>query len=139
RRFQRGARIGARLDHEGIIPTYRVASEGGLHYMVMKYIAGRSLDDLLEAEGPVPIAFATRVLCEAAAALAHAHERGIVHRDVKPDNMMIDATGHVLLADFGISKVSTVSSGATTVPRLTEAGGVGGKPHYMAPGPALGA
>ena len=136
-RFRREAKTAARLDHPGIVPIYRVESEGGLHYFVMKYVAGRSLEEVLRIDAPVSIAFATRVLREAAAALAHAHRHGVVHRDVKPDNIMLDANGSVLLADFGISKASG-TSGATTVARLTESGGVVGTPHYMAPEHALG-
>ena len=137
-RFRREARTAARLDHPGIVPIHRVESESGLHYFVMKYVAGRSLETVLAAEGPVPIPFVTRVLREAAAALAHAHRQGVVHRDVKPDNIMIDTDDRVLIADFGISTISQVSSGATTVAKLTESGGVIGTPHYMAPEHALG-
>jgi predicted Ser/Thr protein kinase len=137
-RFRREAKTAARLDHPGIVPIYRVESEGGLHYFAMKYVAGRSLEEVLRIDAPVSIPFATRVLREAAAALAHAHRHGVVHRDVKPDNIMLDANGSVLLADFGISKASSGTSGATTVARLTESGGVVGTPHYMAPEHALG-
>jgi eukaryotic-like serine/threonine-protein kinase len=137
-RFRREATTAARLDHPGIVPIYGAESAGGLHYFVMQYVAGRSLEDVLQAESPVSIGFATRVLLEAAAALAHAHRHGVVHRDVKPANIMLDASGRVVLADFGISKVAHVSSGATTVQKLTETGGVVGTPHYMAPEHALG-
>jgi serine/threonine-protein kinase len=137
-RFRREARTAARLDHPGIVPIHRVESEGGLHFFVMKYIAGRSLEMVIADQAPVPIPFVTRVLREAAAALAHAHRQGVVHRDVKPDNIMIDTDERVLIADFGISTVSAVSSGATTVAKLTESGGVVGTPHYMAPEHALG-
>ena len=137
-RFRREARTAARLDHPGIVPIHRVESEGGLHFFVMKYVAGRSLEALLVDEQPLPISFATRVLREAAIALAHAHRQGVVHRDVKPDNIMIDSDDRVLIADFGISTVSAAGSGATTVAKLTEVGGVIGTPHYMAPEHALG-
>ena len=137
-RFRREARTAARLDHPGIVPIHRVESEGGLHFFVMKYIAGRSLETVITDQAPVSIPFVTRVLREAAAALAHAHRQGVVHRDVKPDNIMIDTDERVLIADFGISTVSAVSSGATTVAKLTESGGVIGTPHYMAPEHALG-
>jgi serine/threonine-protein kinase len=137
-RFQREATTAARLDHPGIVPIYAAESAGGLHYFVMQYVSGRSLEDVLQAESPVSIGFATRVLLEAAAALAHAHRHGVVHRDVKPANIMLDASGRVILADFGISKVAHVSSGATTVQKLTETGGIVGTPHYMAPEHALG-
>ena len=137
-RFGREARTAAGLDHRGIVPIYEAGSERGIHYFVMPYVAGRPLDEILREQGAVSIAFATRVLCEAAAALGHAHRRGVVHRDVKPENIIIDADGHVLLADFGISKVVDARADATTVRKLTQTGGIIGTPHYMAPEHALG-
>ena len=83
-RFQSEARTAAKLDHTNIIPIYRVESEGGLHYFVMKYIAGTSLEDVLDEKKPLPWDYVQRVLWEAACALGHAHQRGVVHRDVKP-------------------------------------------------------
>ena len=137
-RFRREAKTASRLEHPHIVPTYDVESGDGLHYFVMQYVAGRSLEQLLRTEAPVSIPFAIRVLREAAAALAYAHKQGVVHRDVKPDNIMLDENGRVLLADFGISKIAAVSSGSTTIARLTESGGVIGTPHYMSPEHALG-
>ena len=139
-RFGREARTAAGLDHPGIVPIYEAGSERGIHYFVMQYVAGRSLDEVLRDQSPsgVSIAFATRVLREAAAALGHAHARGVVHRDVKPENIIIDGDGRVLLADFGISKVVDARTDATTVRKLTQTGGIVGTPHYMAPEHALG-
>ena len=130
-RFQREARTAAKLDHPHIIPIHRVESEAGLHYFVMKYVPGRSLEDLLEAPEPLPIDAAVRILREAAGALGHAHARGVVHRDVKPANIMLDADDRVVLTDFGISKAGESSS-------LTQTGTIIGTPHYMAPEQALG-
>jgi predicted Ser/Thr protein kinase len=130
-RFQQEAKTAAKLDHPNIIPIYRVESEGGLDYFVMKYVTGQSLDQLLE-QGPLPIEQARRVLREAALALGHAHKRGIVHRDVKPANIMLEADGRVILTDFGISKAL---EGATA---LTGTGTIIGTPHYMAPEQAKG-
>ena len=130
-RFQREARTAAKLDHPHIIPIHRVESESGLHYFVMKYVPGRSLDELLEQPDPLPVDVAVRILREAAAALGHAHARGVVHRDVKPANIMLDAAERVVLTDFGISKAGEGSS-------LTQTGMIIGTPHYMAPEQALG-
>ncbi len=102
-RFQQEAKTAAKLDHPNIIPIYRVESEAGLDYFVMKYVTGHSLEQVLE-QGPLPIDLARRVLREAALALGHAHKRGIVHRDVKPANIMLESDGRVVLTDFGISK-----------------------------------
>jgi predicted Ser/Thr protein kinase len=130
-RFQQEAKTAAKLDHPNIIPIYRVESEAGLDYFVMKYVTGHSLDQVLE-QGPLPIEQARRVLREAALALGHAHKRGIVHRDVKPANIMLESDGRVVLTDFGISKALEGSS------QLTGTGTIIGTPHYMAPEQAKG-
>jgi tRNA A-37 threonylcarbamoyl transferase component Bud32 len=137
-RFGREGRTAAGLKHPGIVPTYEAGDDGGLHYFVMKYVNGRPLDEILREQSPAPIPFVTRVLCEAAAALGHAHAQGVIHRDVKPENIIVDAKGRVQLADFGISKVVRSAVDATTVGKLTQTGGIIGTPHYMAPEHALG-
>jgi serine/threonine protein kinase len=130
-RFQQEAKTAAKLDHANIIPIYRVESEAGLNYFVMKYITGHSLDQMLD-QGPLPVDLARRVLREAAMALGHAHKRGIVHRDVKPANIMLEEDGRVVLTDFGISKALEGGSA------LTGTGAIIGTPHYMAPEQAKG-
>lgn len=130
-RFQQEAKTAAKLDHPNIIPIYRVESEAGLNYFVMKYVGGGSLEQLVE-QGPLAIDLARRVLREAAMALGHAHKRGIVHRDVKPANIMLEADGRVVLTDFGISKALEGGSA------LTGTGNIIGTPHYMAPEQAKG-
>ena len=130
-RFQQEAKTAAKLDHPNIIPIYRVESEEGLVYIVMKYVSGQSLEELL-AKGPLPIARVRHVLREAALALGHAHRRRIVHRDVKPANIMLDDDGRVILTDFGISKAVQDTG------QLTGTGTIIGTPHYMAPEQARG-
>src|SRR2546425_10293895 len=132
RRFQQEAKTAAKLDHPNIIPIYRVESEGGLNYFVMKYISGTSLEDLLEKREPLAVPEIQRILWEAACALGHAHQRGVVHRDVKPANIMFDHDGRVMLTDFGISKALQAATG------LTATGMIIGTPHYMAPEQAKG-
>ena len=140
-RFRREAEIAAKLKHPVVIPILRVGSEQGLHYFVMRYVDGCSLDALLRErraeQRPLPIAAVARILGEAAATLAHAHRAGVVHRDVKPANIMLDGESRVLLTDFGISKSAAASSGETTAAALTEFGTVLGTPHYLAPEQAL--
>lgn len=133
RRFQQEAKTAAKLDHPNIIPIYRVESEAGLNYFVMKYISGTSLEDLLERKTPVPVPEIQRILWEAACALGHAHQRGVVHRDVKPANIMFDHDGRAMLTDFGISKALQGATG------FTATGMIIGTPHYMAPEQAKGA
>jgi eukaryotic-like serine/threonine-protein kinase len=125
-RFEHEARTAAKLDHPGIIPIYAVEAEGDLHYFVMKYVQGRTLDAIL-ASGPLPTDLAQKVLWEAACGLGHAHQRGVVHRDVKPANIMLDEHGRALLTDFGISKALQSASS------FTATGQVLGTPHYMSP------
>ncbi|HEX4562312.1 MAG TPA: protein kinase [Gemmatimonadales bacterium] len=132
KRFQQEAKTAAKLDHTNIIPIYRVESEGGLTYFVMKYISGTSLEDLLEQKKPIPIEDIQRIIWQTAVALGHAHHRGIVHRDVKPANIMFDHDGKVMLTDFGISKALQAASG------FTGTGMIIGTPHYMAPEQAKG-
>ncbi len=133
RRFQQEAKTSAKLDHPNIIPIYRVESEGGLNYFVMKYVAGQSLEEVLDKQHTLPVDYIQRVLWEAACALGHAHQRGIVHRDVKPANIMFDQEGRVMLTDFGISKALQAASG------FTGTGMIVGTPHYMSPEQAKGA
>ncbi len=132
RRFQQEAKTAAKLDHPNIIPIYRVESEGGLNYFVMKYISGTSLEDLLDKKEPLAVPEIQRILWEAACALGHAHQRGVVHRDVKPANIMFDHDGRVMLTDFGISKALQAATG------FTATGMIIGTPHYMAPEQAKG-
>ncbi|HZH80700.1 MAG TPA: protein kinase [Gemmatimonadales bacterium] len=133
RRFQQEAKTAAKLDHPNIIPIYRVESEGGLNYFVMKYISGTSLEDVLEPKEPLPVPEIQRILWEAACAIGHAHQRGVVHRDVKPANIMFDHDGRVMLTDFGISKALQAATG------FTATGMIIGTPHYMAPEQGKGA
>ncbi len=130
-RFQREAKTAAKLDHPSIIPIHRVESEAGLVYIVMKYVSGQSLEDLL-LRGPLSVPQVRQILREAALALGHAHRRQIVHRDVKPANIMLDEEGRVVLTDFGISKAL---EGAT---QLTGTGTIIGTPAYMSPEQAKG-
>jgi serine/threonine protein kinase len=130
-RFQQEAKTAAKLDHPNIIPIYRVESEAGLNYFVMKYVSGSSLEQMLD-QGPLAVELTRRVLREAAMALGHAHKRGIVHRDVKPANIMLESDGRVVLTDFGISKALEGGSA------LTGTGAIIGTPHYMAPEQAKG-
>jgi serine/threonine protein kinase len=130
-RFQREAKTAAKLDHPNIIPIHRVESEAGLVYIVMKYVSGQSLEEVLD-RGPLSIPLTRHILREAALALGHAHRRHIVHRDVKPANIMLDEDGRVVLTDFGISKAV---QGTT---HLTGTGTIIGTPQYMAPEQAKG-
>jgi serine/threonine protein kinase len=130
-RFQREAKTAARLDHPSIIPIHGVESEAGLVYIVMKYVSGQSLEDVL-LKRRLPVPQVRHILRDAALALGHAHRRRVIHRDVKPANIMLDEDGRVVITDFGISKAV---EGTT---QLTGTGTIIGTPAYMAPEQAKG-
>ncbi len=125
-RFKREARTAASLSHPHIIPVYTVRESEEIAYFVMKYVVGRSLESVLQEVGALPIAVVQTVLHHAGGALGHAHRRGVVHRDVKPGNIILDEDGWVVVTDFGIAKVAEAEA-------LTMTGGVVGTPMYMSP------
>src|SRR6266850_2378625 len=125
-RFQREARTSAKLEHPNIIPIYRVGKSGRVIYFVMKFLRGKPLSTILAARGTLPPGEIRKILGEVARALAYAHKKEIVHRDIKPDNIMFDEHGHAVVTDFGIAKAA---SGG----KLTGTGMSIGTPHYMSP------
>ncbi len=132
-RFLREAQTAAQLSHPGIVPIYTVDEREGIVYFVMALVDGESLAERLTREPRLPISEARRLLSAVADALAYAHEQGVVHRDVKPDNIMIERTsGRPLVTDFGIARAA---QGDT---RLTVTGVAIGTPAYMSPEQALG-
>ena len=132
-RFTREAQTSAHLSHAHIVPIYDVGERDGIAYFVMTIVTGGSLATLVEREPRLPVNEVRRLLCECADALAYAHLRGVIHRDVKPDNILLDGdNGRVLVTDFGIARA--VESGT----RLTVTGMAIGTPTYMSPEQALG-
>jgi serine/threonine protein kinase len=125
-RFQREARTAAQLEHPNIIPIYRVGKSGRVIFFVMKLLRGRSLSRLLGEKRRLPPSEIRRLLIEAGNALGYAAKHDIVHRDIKPDNIMFDDFGQCVVADFGIAK-------AASGQRLTGTGMSIGTPHYMSP------
>jgi serine/threonine-protein kinase len=125
-RFQREARTSAKLEHPNIIPIYRVGRSGRAIYFVMKFLRGKPLSAQLASRGTLPAGEIRQVLAQVARALAYAHKGGIVHRDIKPDNIMFDEHGHAVVTDFGIAKAATGG-------KLTGTGMSIGTPHYMSP------
>src|SRR5437867_3431123 len=125
-RFQREARTSAKLEHPSIIPIYRVGKSGRVIYFVMKFLRGKPLASVLAARGSLPPAEIRQILVQVARALAYAHKSGIVHRDIKPDNIMFDEHGQAVVTDFGIAKAATGG-------KLTGTGMSIGTPHYMNP------
>ena len=133
-RFRREARVAAQLSHPGILPLYAFGEVRGLWYFVMGYVRGETLAQRLRRQGRLPVPEARRILADLADALACAHRHGVVHRDVKPANVLLDElTGRAVLADFGISKAHGGDDS------LTASGAVLGTPRYMSPEQAAGA
>lgn len=147
-RFKREAHAAAKLKHPNIVPIHFVGEDEGLHYFVMQYIEGRSLHEELDLqrqqgkggldEEPILPAFGSKSFITAAAelvrsvalALHYAHEHGVVHRDVKPHNLLLDHSGNILVADFGLAKVEDMGS-------ISRSGEIAGTPYYMSPEQAL--
>ncbi len=132
-RFRREARTAAKLSHPNIVPLHTFGEVDGTLYFVMGYVRGESLATRLKREGRIPIEEGRRILIELCDALDYAHKLGIVHRDIKPDNVLLEEeTGRAMLLDFGVAKA--VGTGQT----MTEVGSVLGTPQYMSPEQAQG-
>jgi serine/threonine protein kinase len=136
-RFLKEAETAAQLSHPNIVPIYSVDEVGNLVFFVMACIDGDNLGTLVQKRGPLPIENVRRWLQEVSDALAYAHSRGVVHRDIKPDNILLDGIdGRALVTDFGIARAA--SSDGTDAPRLTATGMAIGTPAYMSPEQASG-
>ncbi|MFH1227847.1 MAG: serine/threonine-protein kinase [Planctomycetota bacterium] len=134
KRFVREARAAAQLEHSGIVQILNInkapaeqAGEPDIYFIIMQYVQGETLAQLLKAQGRMPIAEAARIIRDTAKALNVAHKKGVVHRDVKPENIMVTYDGEVKLMDFGLARVLDVAS------NLSQPGDILGTPHYMAP------
>ena len=125
-RFKREARMVADLEHPNIVPVFRVGQLGGVVFIAMKYVEGRAIDQIIASQGALPVPVIIHVLRSTTRALAHAHERGIVHRDIKGGNILVDRDGRVLVSDFGVALRSSDFT-------LTHDGTVIGTPAFMSP------
>ena len=128
-RFEREIQLAAPLQHPHVVALLTAGADGDLLYYVMPFIKGESLRAKLAREGELPVGEAARILRDVADALAYAHGEGVVHRDIKPDNVLLSGN-HALVADFGVAKAVTASSGEVS---LTSLGVALGTPSYMAP------
>src|SRR5512146_681434 len=134
-RFTREAQTAAKLSHPHIVPIHTVGEGQGLVYFVMGYVDGESVGGRIKRRGQLPVEEVRRIMKETADALSAAHGLGVVHRDIKPDNILLEGTrGRVMVTDFGIAKALSQSSGAT----LTGAGVAIGTPAFMSPEQAAG-
>lgn len=134
-RFLREAETAAQLNHPHIIPIYSVDEKGGLVYFVMGYVEGMNLARRIQEQGPLPPEDVRRILCEVSDALAYAHARGVVHRDIKPDNILLDAASQqAMVTDFGIARALWERDDA----RITVTGMAIGTPAFMSPEQSAG-
>ena len=127
KRFAREARAAARLNHPNIVTIYGVGRHEDTFYIAMEYVEGMALDALIAKEGKVDVRRAVEITRDSAEALAEAHAQGIVHRDIKPQNIMLTKTGRVKVMDFGLARVNYENT------QLTSSGTSMGTPHYMSP------
>lgn len=131
RRFRREAQSAASLSHSNIVSVYDVGQEDEIHYIVMEYIEGQNLNEIIKERAPLQIEEAVRVASQIADALDHAHHNQIIHRDIKPHNILIGRNGRVKVTDFGIARAATSST-------ITQTGSVVGSVHYFSPEHAKG-
>ncbi|MEZ4414222.1 MAG: protein kinase [Gemmatimonadota bacterium] len=130
-RFRREAQTLAQLAHEGIVHIYDVEEHEGSHFIIMEFVGGGSLGGVIQREAPLPPHRAVEITAQVASALSAAHRRGIIHRDIKPDNILFDDQGRPRLTDFGIAHMRDANS-------KTKTGVMLGTPYYMSPEQARG-
>ena len=126
KRFQREARTAAALSHPHIIPIYSVRDTDEVGFFVMKFVTGRPLESIVREEGQLPVGVTRTILNQVGSALGYAHRNGVIHRDVKPGNIMLDEEGWAVVTDFGIAKAREAEG-------LTQTGVAIGTPSYMSP------
>ena len=132
RRFEREAQAVLMLSHPNIVRSYDVGSDGNLHYIALEYVEGDTLKELIRKKGMIPVKMAVGIACQILDALQHAHECGIIHRDVKPQNVIMTSDGKAKLTDFGIAR------DATSTTRTFAGTNVIGSVHYISPEQAKG-
>jgi len=131
RRFARESRLAARLSHPNVVAVFDAGEDAGRPYIVMEYVEGETVADVLRRRGALPREEAAGIAGQVAAGLAHAHAQGLVHRDVKPQNLLVSGDGRVKIADFGVARGDDLS-------KLTQAGTVLGTAAYLSPEQAAG-
>lgn len=131
KRFEREGQLAAGMSHPNIVSVYDVGSDQGLHYIVMEHIRGPNLKELIRKQGPFSVDGAVFIIAQVASALDYAHQRSLVHRDIKPQNILVDRDGNAKVVDFGIAKGLQDAN-------LTEAGTGMGTVHYVSPEQARG-
>ena len=136
-RFQQEVRAAAKLSHPNIVAAFDAEQAGDVHFLVMEFIAGKSLLQLVQERGPLPVQECCEFIRQACLGLQHAHDQGMVHRDIKPQNLMVTPPGQLRILDFGLARLECqsgdVSPTTKTAMNLTAVGMVLGTPDFMAP------
>lgn len=130
-RFRREARSAASLSHPNVVSIYDVGQDEDIHYIVMEYIEGGTLNDIIKERAPLQAEEAVKIASQICDALDHAHQNGIIHRDIKPHNILISKSGRIKVTDFGIARAAASS-------HITQTGAVLGSVHYFSPEHAKG-
>lgn len=138
RRFQREVKAAARLSHPNIVTAYDADEVGGRHFLVMEYVDGRDLGQLVSHLRPLSVPEAVECVLQVAAGLSYAHQQGVIHRDLKPSNLLVDREGRVKILDLGLARLEdAVSPSISGAARLTASGLIMGTVDYMAPEQAV--
>ena len=138
-RFHREVEVAAKLQHPNIAAAYDAGESDGIHFLVMEYVDGPNLSSYVKQVGPLPVAIATNLTIQTARGLAHAHEQGVVHRDIKPGNLLVNSSGDVKIMDMGLAALNTSMESDEERQELTQSGRVMGTVDYMAPEQAVDA
>ena len=135
KRFQREVKAAARLEHPNIVTAYDAGEADGIHFLVMQYVDGKDLSEIVRERGPFPVQQAVDCILQTARGLEYAHGEGVIHRDIKPANLLLDTKGNVQILDMGLARMDAAigPTGATGAERLTDSGQVMGTCDYMAP------
>ena len=133
RRFQRESRAAAQLSHPNIVRVYDAGQDGDTHFIAMEFVEGDDLSKLIKANGPMPVSMTCNYMRQAALGLQHAHTANIIHRDIKPGNLLVDKSGVLKILDMGLARPQFSEEDDSGVTALTQAGTVVGTPDFMAP------
>jgi serine/threonine protein kinase len=137
KRFHQEVHVAAKLNHPNIVTTYDAGEQNGFHFLIMEYVEGRDLASIVKAQGPLPLAQAFDCVLQAARGLEYAHGLGVIHRDIKPGNLLLATDGSIKILDMGLARIAEpdeeLPEDATVLERLTQRGQMLGTVDYMSP------